>query len=53
MVCPINLQINRLIGHHHGLVAFEIRIGPFAQSGHALIQTILVSGLKLEDALSA
>ena len=30
MLCPTNLNINRVIGHYQGLVVFEIGVPPFA-----------------------
>ena len=52
MPCLINLNLNRVMGHHQGYVAFEIKISPFARFGRALIRNILVSRLYLEENLS-
>ena len=49
-LCPINLKLNRVTGHHPRLAAFKIGTGPCAHFGLALIQNVLVS--RLEDALS-
>ena len=36
MPYPINLKVNRVIGHYQGLVAFEIWVPLFAHFGQAL-----------------
>ena len=47
MICLINLKCNRVIGHHHGLIAFEIEVPSFAHFGHPKIFWFLDSNSKM------